>query len=513
MEDEVIDQQIRIKQEILKKEIIDNNYDQDKFFTFFVSKKENGDDLNNWTLLELNNVIFEFQTQEDFLKKKVEENQQKRNEEREQVEKMQLDIDQFSSLVQSPRNETYKNANILKIPCKMLIPSQLNDKKVAVQIKNPKPVERGFLKANYIVYEIYTEETQWSVLRRYSDFEWLRATLVKYYPRALVPPMPNKKIGSRRFEVDFVEKRMSFLQKFIDSLLERELFKASEALISFLSLSDRNQFDYKMKELTSYTPSILLSDIKTLTGTVKIAMDEENNEKYYTDIANYFRLQDMIYARLNFNMKAFYKLMVSACSSFEDIQKDFNILHVLNSKVQMKDDITKSYEELEIFCKNWRRMLFNQNEIIKTHLKDFFKYAKMEGVAYQELIKSRNEIRGKYHAEFTKLSAKKEKLWGLMDISKWEIIDDQKKIDQVMLFKDKAYACAKMCTRETQTVDNLRDLLGYANYSNTEELKKLIGKSSLNLLKSIKEFTKQLYPSLNNGLNIWTELETFLDLY
>jgi hypothetical protein len=48
------------KQELLKAEIIDKNYDREAFLDFCIAKKENGDDLNTWTIDELKEAIDEF---------------------------------------------------------------------------------------------------------------------------------------------------------------------------------------------------------------------------------------------------------------------------------------------------------------------------------------------------------------------------------------------------------------------------------------------------------------------
>ncbi len=48
------------KHELLKKEIIDVNRDKDSFLDFCMQKKENGDDLDNWTVDELKETIAEF---------------------------------------------------------------------------------------------------------------------------------------------------------------------------------------------------------------------------------------------------------------------------------------------------------------------------------------------------------------------------------------------------------------------------------------------------------------------
>ena len=205
---------------------------------------------------------------------------------------------------------------------------------------------------------------------------------------------------------------MMFLQKFMDAVLLSDYFKASEPLIAFLSMLDRSQFEAKMKEFSSYSPSPYIEEFKTFSGTVTISSGEEDeNEKYFTNINNYFRIQSQLFERLNFNLKGFYNNLAATCSCLEDIQTDFETLHLLNTRVLMKEQITKSFEELGVFIKNWKRILYKQNEIIKVHLKDFFKFIKMEGTSYEELIRGREEAKNKYVAEKIKLTAKKEKLW------------------------------------------------------------------------------------------------------
>ena len=54
------DEEIQAKQTLLQTEIIEKNYDKTAFINFCLSKKENGDDLNNWTLEELTEIVREF---------------------------------------------------------------------------------------------------------------------------------------------------------------------------------------------------------------------------------------------------------------------------------------------------------------------------------------------------------------------------------------------------------------------------------------------------------------------
>ena len=396
-----------------------------------------------------------------------------------------------------------------EIICKKSEKTILNDKEVKVVIQNPKNSEKGLLTSQFTIYEVCTESMHWLVHRRYSDFDWLRNILIKFFPRILIPPIPGKKVGNRRFEQDFIEKRMKFLQIFIDKIMQNETLKSSEALYAFLSFGDRVQFERKIKELNSIVPSQYCEDLKTLSGKLTCLYDDYN-ENYYINLNNYFKLQYQVYTRLNFNMRSFYKNMTVACMNLEEVHKDFETLKILNSKVMMKDPIIKTFDELSIFFKNWKRILFNENEIIKENIKDFFKLQKMENLAFIELIDSREAIRQKYATEKTRLDAKKERLYKIMDFSKWEIEDNYGQVDRALLFRDKNYAFDNMCTKETQALENIHKMLGYANYMNTDQLKIIMKENEKKFVEITKKFADKFYPSLNDGITLWSTLTTYV---
>ena len=56
---------LKKKQDYLKSEIIDKNYDQDKFIHFLTSRKENGSHISNWSMYELLNLTNEFKSQSE----------------------------------------------------------------------------------------------------------------------------------------------------------------------------------------------------------------------------------------------------------------------------------------------------------------------------------------------------------------------------------------------------------------------------------------------------------------
>ena len=130
----------------------------------------------------------------------------------------------------------------------------------------------------------------------------------------------------------------------------------------------------------------------------------------------------------------------------------------------------------------------------------------MEGEAYLELFTKREELQNKFNNDNKKLQAKKDKLWAQMDIPKWEILEDFTKIDRVLLVGDKIYGCSKMCTTETNNLNNLQKKLGYVNKCSIDELKKLVNKYKNSFVDNIKLFSGDLYPIINDELNVWSQM-------
>jgi uncharacterized protein YeaO (DUF488 family) len=499
MDSENIDQEITAKQQLLQKEIIEKNYDKGSFINFCLSKRENGDDLNNWTLSELETIVKEFVSSQN-VPQSGEEPKAPGEEDinKENLEKME----KFNA--EEPK--TFKEKTI---ECRKLEKSKdLNDKKITVTVKNPTIKDGGVFGKNYVLYEVQTDPTGWLVCRRYSDFDLLRQLLAKYFPSYNVPPLPNKKMGNRRLENDFIAKRMKFLNLFINNVVQSEDFKASEILTAFLSYPDRGKFESKFKEYQTQIPSSYVEDYKTLEGKVVISHDE-GNEKYFTNISKYFKLQEQIMIRLNLSLKNFYNSMTEACNNLQDVHKNFDILHVLNTRVLMKPTITKTFEELSVFFDNWMKVLIKQKELVKNHMKDFYKYVNFEGRAYTELIDRREELKNKYNAENARVTAKKEKLYAAGDLNKFELAD-QPGLDRDRLLKDKPYAFEHMCKNDNLNLEKMYNQLGYANKMNMNELKKMIKEYCHRYVENIKNFDAEFYPTINDMVGTWSNMETFV---
>lgn len=392
------------------------------------------------------------------------------------------------------------------IRCQTLEKNRLNNNNVKTIISNPRKINDSILKQPYLIYDVSTPIFNWFVNRRYSDFVWLRECLLTQFPVELIPQLPKKKIGNRRFEEDFIEKRKKGLQFFIDNILTNETLKTSPCLLIFLSCVERGYFEQQMKML-SVKPNVI--DIKSIDGKLTMADLTTNlfmgSAMYYDNIENYFNTQNETIKEINKNLNNFSVNMVEACKSLDEVEKGFERLIMLGNKVNFSEDYSHVFEQFQIFIKNWKRVEVNQTFVIKTKIKDYFKYIKNNTLSLIELFQKEKEVNKDYETLRNDLNNKKEGLWKQMDITKWEL-NPMEQIDSALLFRDKLYAFSKMCFQETMNLNNKGDLLGYyyyANYKNFKEVCKNIEDESV---KRLSEFSTEIEPTVTDMVNVWTNL-------
>lgn len=87
----------------------------------------------------------------------------------------------------------------------------------------------------------YPPGAQVTVLRRFTQFEWLHQVLVKHYSALLIPPLPEKQY-SGRFASDFIETRRADLEMWISRLVRHPVLRYSEPIRFFLSCEDEAEW-------------------------------------------------------------------------------------------------------------------------------------------------------------------------------------------------------------------------------------------------------------------------------
>lgn len=539
--EENIQDQLSLKQELLKNEIIAKNYDGQKFLEYCINLKENGDDMNNWTYEELKLVVENFKADYDHKKEKGkeqtnkeithEDSDKKNNNDDIETEKLDdIDINKTDNENNKKDSETKEENNnipskeisndktlkdkleskIKEFPCKLLEKSILNDKEIKVTVKNPKTNEKTLLSLAYVTYEVYTEPYLWLVRRRYNDFSLLRNILCKFYPRNLIPPLPEKKIGGKRFQPEFIEKRMKILQMFLDEVTCNETLKSSDALITFLNVIDHTFFEKKMKELYNKPFNQNFEDIKTINGKVNTLSQDIDSDIFFSKINSFYTNQKQVFKRLTNSLKNFYHNAQTVCQNLEEISKSFGELEKLNKEMNIEEEVTKTYEMLKLFFQERKKILEKENEIIHDKIKGFFKLQKLKINSFIEIIDSRENLRQKYNTEYTKLNSKKEKLYTYVkDINKWEI-SNAENIDKPLLLRDKKYAFDHMCSKESQNIESMKKLLEFCNYNNYMAFKKINKENVKNFVDNMKDFTDKIFPYINDGFNIGKKLRSYI---
>lgn len=482
------------KQKLLQEEIIDKNYDHEQFINFCTSQKPNGDDLSNWTVDELTNIIKSFQ-------------QSDQHKTLPQTTVIEESTNPSSEEPTSTLLDSSPVKQIETIDCRKLEETVFTNKQINITLQNPQ--KKTSFSHNYILYEVTTSPFNYKVLRRYNEFYWLSKILTKLYPFYRIPVLPEKKYTNNRFDMDFILKRMKMLEMFINEIASNELFKATEAFYAFLTITNHDQFKQKMNELSSFQPSLYIEETKTLDGKINLSQGEED-EQFFKKFQGYFTMQKSLLNDLHKQLTNVYKGMNGVIDSLNEVKKTLDTLSLVNSQLIEKQHISKSYEELSCFMDNWKNILCKQNDLIKVHVKDFYKCILLEVDTFETMLKKREEIKNKYTVESTKTENKKQKLFHTRDIAKFEIDKEDGTIDKLRITRDKDYAMNYLCYKDMLNVKMIYKQYGYANYVGKEEIKKMVCTNVERIINNLKAFESNFYQTLNDGITMWTNMETFV---
>ena len=136
-----------------------------------------------------------------------------------------------------------------------------NSSEPALQIEVISPEVRGVGSKRYVEYTVKMKTTlpvynqsESTVRRRYSDFEWLHKELERADTKIAVPALPDKawqrQLPFRKdnglFQEDFIEERRRGLETFINKVAAHPLAQNERALHVFLLEPEI--------DLTKYTP-------------------------------------------------------------------------------------------------------------------------------------------------------------------------------------------------------------------------------------------------------------------
>lgn len=280
---------IKIKQQFLRQEIIDKGHDPEAFIEYISELRDGGDDIENWSSKSLEDVVRKYQahctlpapleptpvpdSQENGVHteppRPADESAEQGSkagpeparpvavmedseEEQEAGAKQAVDLQsqptqEYMSEQQRRRKELHtkaleaKKATIefdISSKCARVPENEISlQKTVRVVIPSSRLVKGGLFSANFTSYTVVTRPLDYRVERRYNDFFWLRTMLAREHPGLYVPPIPKKSEG-RSFEQEFLNKRIETLEKFLGEICEHAELRASAFVSAFLKIAD-----------------------------------------------------------------------------------------------------------------------------------------------------------------------------------------------------------------------------------------------------------------------------------
>ncbi|KAH1061247.1 hypothetical protein GLYMA_02G201400v4 [Glycine max] len=173
-------------------------------------------------------------------------------------------------------------------------PSSSSQPFLSVSVTDPVKLGNGV--QAYISYRVITKTNfpeyqgpEKIVIRRYSDFVWLRDRLFEKYKGIFIPPLPEKSAVEKfRFSAEFIEMRRQALDVFVNRIASHHELQQSEDLRLFLQAEEET-----MERLRSHETGIfkkkpadlmqIFKDVQSKVSDVVLGKEkpvEESNPEY-----------------------------------------------------------------------------------------------------------------------------------------------------------------------------------------------------------------------------------------
>ena len=511
------EQQQEQKQLFLRKEILEQNYDPQKFIDFLVTKKgETAADINNWTLEELKSVVVEFKSlnkkettnkiqNKDNNKNNIDKNKAKNNN---IFYNDELNNEWLFLTPESDKepldtsNTSSENNKIIEIDC--LEPDQSPLSKyetLHIKISSPKKeyestgLKGFFMKTVYYTFLLENNELKLNKRRRYTDFEWLRRTFCRLFPGYYITPLPLKGLNVNKPEK--IEKYQRYLQKFIDGIMEDKLLKNSSLLYLFLSSEKESDLINIMNKYDEVKKPRDLKYFYSRDG--KIILDYEIlNSKHKNKL---FKIKDDIdkyntlFTNLNKSLKTVCNEIKQVSEHMLQISNIFKELNKLNINYNNKD---KFYSNLELFFREQSNLEIKKMNNISIELKEYLKFTNLKYTSSLKELYDQFEFENDlYYKASQNLKKRKETLYTNGPIEKWELSENEKNID----IKNKTEVMKKILPKDTAVVKEIKKYLVYHSIQLEQEyirLKELIKKDDNITFNNLRKKFMDNCEKLNN---------------
>lgn len=425
--------------------------DVSKFVDFMASSKPNGDDVDNWNLEELKEMVSEYQNQgqrsiiNDLCKYNI----------------LPSDINNLQTIVSMPNT---------------LNPTDMLLKNIDVKMIGTRKIDGGRFHKDYVVYAIKTMPYEWSVERRFSDFLWLRETLDQDFPFTFVPQIPDKELNSK--DADVVSRRRNWLQMFLNSVADHPELKSTPHVQGFLRLHDPDSYekfkksikDSSMKQrdfITRYEKErtslfdgdkgIRASDFSTLSQKGHSDVKPEYTS-FMTDLTKYITVCKPCYNAVDDyahqlvdavdNLREVSEKLSGAYKALQNATKTFNE----STSFGICETLEHTYSTSASIFLNWANNLDRRKDVIQKSLVNLVDYSKKELETADENVKFRNKLGNDFVEYYKRIHGEKHKLFKGSDIRNWQLSPEvASHIPNNVLQKDEELAKALILHDKTKS--------------------------------------------------------------
>ena len=557
------------KQSYQRNNIIEANEDTEAFVNFISSKRNNGSDVDNWSLKSLKKIVKTYKKMsasqrdpgqkpgknsdssdscgEDSDNNKEEnppenkprvsgipqgnEEDRKLEEEEEQSMRKSQGIkagqmkkyteNYISKTTFNNYQNTFKSTSKDK-PSDLL---ELKDQKIVVQ--DPKQVKPGMFHSTYIEYTIVTTPQNWEVKRRFSDFYWLRNILVQEFPFSYIPPMAKKNMN-KNFESAWLNRRMAFMQCFMNSLTEQPELRSSPHLQAFLKVQDPKHFntikDDQSKIMspqtnfrTEYSKKIMddknslrLQDLRSLSGNQDSKITEDYTS-FSSHLWNYISQTHPHYLRAKELSKKQLVDQDSICNTIWKISDCTANLHRANEKFNEASPLgsfkpmATVYLDVTNTFTTWGNLISKQVKIMQEYLVRPLKYARHEQFAFRDQLQLRNNLGSDYLKLYKNLEVKKDKLIEKGQVRDWGLEPELLSLYSFEeLQKDNILAKRQILPKEQKCLKNMQNLFGYFNTKIVQEWENFINSKSRRIISNFVELSREAGELMSNEIYLFS---------
>lgn len=217
------------KQNYLIKNIIEEGYDPEAFTEFLHKERDEGENIDNWTIEELETMVVLFKRSENETNEKEKLNTQLED----------LELGNAEETIYAKRLKVAKKKKTI-----------LSDKAVYILIENFEIKDGGLFSGKYIYFTISIPELEIKVRRSDLEFKWLYEYMSKEFPFTPLPPLLSG--HDKNFESSAVATTTKYYEKFLNECVKHPDLKNSLVLEIFLVSQTKEEMAMRCKDIQTF---------------------------------------------------------------------------------------------------------------------------------------------------------------------------------------------------------------------------------------------------------------------